>query len=180
MFQKCLLLLHCFASVDGFASNMAQKILLDASKYPEARCLDGSMGAFYWSPGSSKTKFYLHQQGGGGCNSYSDCSKRSHSGLGSTEDKYWKQTYDLSTYEVFSRSKKENPLLHDWNQVRVHTRTNQNNSEHVTWFCGRSSWYTAMEATLLAVTAARLPTMTQVVEACTFEALPFLMLCWRR
>ena len=35
---------------------------LDAAKHPLAQCLDGSMGAFYVSPGVSST-FVLHLQG---------------------------------------------------------------------------------------------------------------------
>ena len=100
----------------AFAAAPATKVLLDATKYPTARCLDGSMGAFYFSPAttaSGRSKFYLHQEGGGGCNSVSDCAERSFSALGSSSPLYgWRSTYDLSHYEVFSRSEAESPLLH--------------------------------------------------------------------
>ena len=105
----------------AFAAAPATKVLLDATKYPTARCLDGLMGAFYFSPAttaSGRSKFYLHQEGGGGCNSVSDCAERSFSALGSSSPLYgWRSTYDLSHYEVFSRSEAESPLLHDWNHV---------------------------------------------------------------
>ena len=58
---------------------------------PNAVCLDGSPGAFYFRPGSGSgaNKWYIHHQGGGWCESLDDCRGRSFSNLGSSK-KYGK------------------------------------------------------------------------------------------
>ena len=47
---------------------------LPLDKYPYARCLDGSAGAYYTLPGDST--YVLHLQGGGWCSSLADCAAR--------------------------------------------------------------------------------------------------------
>ena len=51
------------------------KYNLSAADYPNARCLDGSMGAYYLLPGTD-LNFVLHIQGGGWCTSLDDCAAR--------------------------------------------------------------------------------------------------------
>jgi len=63
-------LLPVAASASGW---FLHKLSLDA--YPNARCLDGTPGAFYILPGDSS--WVLHLQGGGWCTSMSDCAERS-------------------------------------------------------------------------------------------------------
>ena len=48
---------------------------LSLAAYPDARCLDGSPGAYYVFPGDAST-FLLHIQGGGWCSSLADCANR--------------------------------------------------------------------------------------------------------
>ena len=54
---------------------------------PNAVCLDGSPGTYYFRPGSGSgaTKWYIHHQGGGWCESLDDCLDRSHGSLGSSK-----------------------------------------------------------------------------------------------
>jgi len=47
---------------------------LDLSIYPDARCLDGSPGAYYVLAGDDR--FVLHLQGGGWCTSMENCANR--------------------------------------------------------------------------------------------------------
>lgn len=58
--------------------------LLSSTDYPLARCLDGSMGGYYISPGSLNTSFLIHTQGGGWCVSDDDCANRAKTPLGSS------------------------------------------------------------------------------------------------
>jgi len=60
--------------------------LLDAATYQHAKCLDGSMGGFYISPGVASTaqNWVIHTQGGGWCTSDDDCANRARSALGSS------------------------------------------------------------------------------------------------
>ena len=60
--------------------------LLEVATYPMARCLDGSQGGFYIAPGTggNASKWLVHTQGGGWCNSDADCLSRSRTPLGSS------------------------------------------------------------------------------------------------
>jgi hypothetical protein len=75
------------ASEEGLRSPHVWKLhKIDLSKYPNARCLDGSPGAFWllqgWDSGSNA--FFVHHQGGGWCLDLHDCVARSHTDLGSS------------------------------------------------------------------------------------------------
>ena len=58
----------------GLAQGTWELHLLDEALYPAARCLDGSMGGFYVSPGDDQV--IMHLQGGGWCTSIEDCIAR--------------------------------------------------------------------------------------------------------
>jgi predicted RNase H-like HicB family nuclease len=62
---------------------------IDSSKFPRAKCLDGSQPAFYYrlGRGDGSNKFYIHHQSGGWCTDLNDCYNRSNMYMGSTEDK---------------------------------------------------------------------------------------------
>lgn len=72
---------------------------------PGAVCLDGSPGGFYIAPpaahvlASAPTRWVVFHQGGGWCNSPTDCLKRSATRLGSS--KQWPATYE----DVYEGSK---------------------------------------------------------------------------
>lgn len=62
---------------------------LDPSKYPLAKCIDGTPGAFYWSPGSQSQRnsgkgLVMFLEGGGWCVGTRDCYSRSKTNLGSS------------------------------------------------------------------------------------------------
>merc|ERR1712087_968185 len=57
---------------------------------------------------------YIHHQGGGWCESVSDCAGRANGGLGSTKGD--KPTI-TNNNGYFSRDAKNNPLMHNWNMV---------------------------------------------------------------
>ncbi|CAK8988900.1 unnamed protein product [Durusdinium trenchii] len=87
--------------------------------YAKARCLDGSPGLYYFSPGSGSgtSKFQIFHEGGGFCNSDSSCFDRAKGRLGSSSSD--PKTWDLEKQGnlKFSRSSSENPLMHDWNHI---------------------------------------------------------------
>ena len=68
------------------ARGVATKYTLPLDKYPDARCLDGSPGAYYLSPppvaNNDSSKFYVYQMGGGFCTDLDDCLARSRTYLG--------------------------------------------------------------------------------------------------
>ena len=84
--------------------------------YPLARCLDGSVAAYYYAPGSERTKWLIFHEGGGFCTDIADCAKRAQSYLGTT-------TNDASTKKLsepyFSLDAEANPLLHNYSKVFV-------------------------------------------------------------
>ena len=107
--------------------------LLDAQKYPLAKCLDGTQPGFYFSPGSGSgvANWVIHTQGGGWCTSDNDCAGRAKSALGSSSS--WSSTgCDASTRNsapvcyadggfsgMISNSSATNPLLYNWNKVFI-------------------------------------------------------------
>lgn len=112
--------------------NPGIKNVLDLSKYPNARCLDGTPGAYYFSPTptlakGSRHKFYIFKMGGDICLNYQDCLDRSRSDLGSTSSTYgYESILDLagasnhsitSPHVGFRRDPHLNPLLWDWNHI---------------------------------------------------------------
>lgn len=83
-----------------------------------ARCLDGSPAVYYWRPGTGDgaKKWYLHQQGGGWCETWDDCLGRSKTGLGTSKG-YPKTTNLKGGY--FDPTPAVNPMMFNWNQVFV-------------------------------------------------------------
>eukprot|EP00928_Gymnodinium_smaydae_P020263 TRINITY_DN17835_c0_g5_i1.p1 TRINITY_DN17835_c0_g5~~TRINITY_DN17835_c0_g5_i1.p1 ORF type:complete len:443 (+),score=51.57 TRINITY_DN17835_c0_g5_i1:39-1367(+) len=86
--------------------------------YPEALCLDGSSGRYYFRPGEGdgRSKYVIYFQGGGFCTSHADCAARSQTYLGTTRKDSDAMHLD---YPVSSSSSEDNPLLWNWNQVYV-------------------------------------------------------------
>lgn len=110
--------------------NFGGKHVLDPIKYPSAKCLDGTSGAYYFSPGhnaetNGMKKFYVFKLGGGGCSGYRDCYNRAYSMLGSSHEKHgWHSYMDLHSWTGaphigMDRNKENNPLMWDWNHVVI-------------------------------------------------------------
>jgi len=60
--------------------------LINVTKYPNARCLDGSPGAFYTNLNTDEPSSWVFMlQGGGECIAESDCKARSTTALGSSK-----------------------------------------------------------------------------------------------
>lgn len=81
-----------------------------------ARCLDGSVPIFYYrkGTGAGATKWYIHHQGGGWCESWDDCLSRSGGSLGSTlKDPPVEQM--SSGYDSVDPA--VNPMMYNWNFV---------------------------------------------------------------
>jgi len=100
------------------SSDEAKLWKLDLKHYPDARCLDGSPGAFYFKEASheaSKDKWVIALQGGGECTTNAECTQRSATILGSSKN------YNLTKLltQFGSSDAEENPAMHGWNHVRV-------------------------------------------------------------
>jgi hypothetical protein len=78
----------------GAAAALSPMQLTKLTGYSGARCLDGSPGSYYYTPGRSPDKFLIFMQGGGWCypsaalwtpeDTDSNCLWRSKGGLGSS------------------------------------------------------------------------------------------------
>jgi len=81
-----------------------------------AVCIDGSPAAYYYHAGSGDgvTKWFLHYQGGGYCDSLESCYGRSLTNLGSS--KAYPPQLDLGG-GYFSNDPTINPLMYNWNMV---------------------------------------------------------------
>jgi hypothetical protein len=87
-----------------------------------AKCLDGSPGALYFRPGSGSgaKSWLIHHEGGGWCESYSDCAARAKTPLGSSKS-YAAGMYlpdprhSVTAGGYFSTNETENPLMFNWN-----------------------------------------------------------------
>ena len=97
MHQQLLLALALLEASTSASSEAAPEALMQLTKLTEhsgARCLDGSPGSYYYSPGRSPDKFLLFMAGGGWCypsaalwtpeDTDSNCLWRSKGGLGSS------------------------------------------------------------------------------------------------
>lgn len=97
--------------------------LEDAAKTKGAVCLDGTPGAYYFSPGSGEgsTKWYIHMQGGGWCLSPSDCAGRSQGDLGSSKGYPASHTAGEMAGQsgAMNCDAKVNPQMHNWNHVWI-------------------------------------------------------------
>lgn len=113
-------------------------LLEDAAKSTGAVCLDGSPGAFYLRPGSGSgaTKYYIHHQGGGWCESLADCLGRSKGGLGSSKGYGPTMTNDVG---YFSQDPSVNPMMYNWNSIHMNYcdgASFSGNNESVTTYQG--------------------------------------------
>jgi hypothetical protein len=105
------LIASAYAAVDATGY-----FLKDAAANDGAQCLDGTPGAYYHRPGkdSGANKWYIHHQGGGWCESLTDCRGRANGDLGSS--KAYPKDADLGG-GYFSTDPKENPQMYNWNSV---------------------------------------------------------------
>lgn len=103
---------------------------LNITKYPNAKCIDGSPGGFYYLPGygDGKDKFITMHQGGAWCTDYLNCYYRGFSETGSSTK--WDETADCSVGNWYipcgiyygdggigSSDPLINPITYNWNKV---------------------------------------------------------------
>ena len=115
-------------------------------------CLDGSPGVFYMrnGTGSGSQSFYIHHQGGGWCESLSDCAGRSRTHLGSSRGYEAEHlTGQIQNHGrgcpsggYFSTLEETNPLMWNWNVVYLFY------CDGGSWTGSRSSAYRADNSTL--------------------------------
>jgi hypothetical protein len=104
---------------------------VDTVKYPEAKCLDGSPGAFWYHPGygSGIDKFKIHFQGGGWCINTDDCYARSLTTQGSSNT--WESMANCDqgsqaapcVYDgnegLSDKDAEVNPVAYNWNKLFI-------------------------------------------------------------
>lgn len=86
IFLSCVLLLIVTLSnhVAEAVNDPLVLMKLNAADYPNAKCLDGSPGGYYYSEGESSSKVILFFQGGAWCHTPENCLVRSNTTLGSS------------------------------------------------------------------------------------------------
>lgn len=89
--------------------------------YPQAQCLDGTPGGYYFAPGSGADagKWLIHLQGGGWCINLDDCLARSTTELGSSTS--WPATGcptdDGGCAGMYNADPAINPYFATWTKV---------------------------------------------------------------
>ena len=94
--------------------SVAELALFDLSRYPSARCLDGSPSGMYLrraTTHAAASSFFVFLMGGGLCMTRGACLQRAQSDLGSSAQ--WSPTVDVDAYS-FTSTDARNPFS-DWN-----------------------------------------------------------------
>jgi len=106
----------------------------DLSSYPLALCNDGTTATYYYS-GNIQTsgKLLLYMQGGGGCGTVEECSRRCNS-----QDSAFRCTTSTDqtlnqTYTFWSNDQETNPPFHDFAKVFMH-------------YCSSDTWQGSRDA----------------------------------
>ena len=113
--------------------NFATKLVLDLRKCPNARYLDGTPDAYYYSPehlvkgnGNGMRKFFMFKAAGSWCLNDQDSLARSQSELGSSSEEHsWSPNKDIlddgerMRNMGFSSYEHLNPMLFNWNHIYV-------------------------------------------------------------
>ena len=114
-----LAVLLASSALSTHPANATQPLQL-LTDYPQARCMDGTPGGFYFHGsrlGAAQTKWVLTLQGGGECVS-AKCTAKAASALGSS--RYFPKSYDFwdeAKVHLADTSCTANPELCDYNQV---------------------------------------------------------------
>jgi hypothetical protein len=86
-----------------------------------AKCLDGTLGGFYWRQGAELTSVVVHMEGGGWCYDEQDCLWRSKSAIGSSLS--WAPTgvpgMDGGANGLLSFDNAQNPDFHNWTKFHL-------------------------------------------------------------
>lgn len=85
---------------------------------PLARCMDGSLGGYYYQKSShtaSETNWILDLEGGGECTTSKRCIPISETSLGSS--KHFSKSYSFSGHFYMDDDSSSNPDFHNWNHV---------------------------------------------------------------
>eukprot|EP00463_Aulacantha_scolymantha_P000525 TRINITY_DN1319_c0_g2_i1.p1 TRINITY_DN1319_c0_g2~~TRINITY_DN1319_c0_g2_i1.p1 ORF type:complete len:383 (+),score=89.85 TRINITY_DN1319_c0_g2_i1:109-1257(+) len=95
---------------------VGKKFLMTDAVKDGAMCLDGTPGAYYYSPsnGNGTNKWYIHMQGGGWCENLDSCLGRSGGDLGSSKN--YPATANLGG-GYFDNNPAVNPQMYNWNMV---------------------------------------------------------------
>lgn len=86
-----------------------------------ARCLDGTMGGFYWKQGTELASVVVHLEGGGWCYDEQDCLARSKTPIGSSLS--WEPTgvpgMDGGAHGLLSFDSTQNPDFFNWTKFHL-------------------------------------------------------------
>jgi O-palmitoleoyl-L-serine hydrolase len=84
-----------------------------------ARCMDGTLGGFYYLPAASQKasrKWVINLEGGGECTTQPMCQSRLNGPLGSS--KYFSANWTFGSL-LWNRDPVGNPAVWDWNMVQI-------------------------------------------------------------
>ena len=137
VFTVVVVLAAAVASASSAITSFNNYSLVLLKDYDDAKCLDGSPGAFYFrpSPVPDTRKFIIFFQGGGWCYTPEDCLKRSKTRLGSSKSYEPTLGADGLSGGVLSPNCTENPDFCDFNVMHF-------------MYCDGSSYSGARQSTL--------------------------------
>ena len=101
----------------GVFADHAQLELLNATQFPEARCMDGSPGGYYLARNKTSTAWVVELQGGGECATQKLCDAVASRGSPLASSDYFPSTHSMSYYSVDDPV--GNPLLRHWNRLFI-------------------------------------------------------------
>jgi hypothetical protein len=114
-----------------FSDEIWKLYKMNLNKFPNALCLDGTAGGFWFLPGygSGVDKFEIHHQGGGWCTDENDCYTRSTTYMGSSLT--WEEnpncdagsTSQPCAYDgnqgLTDSDPSINPVAYNWNKIFI-------------------------------------------------------------
>ena len=92
--------------------------LLNLQDYPFARCLDGTVGGYYYQPATSNEfskKYVIYLNGGGECDNEEDCLSQVNTSLGSSN--YFASSVDTSKWYFGDDDCGHNKDFCQWNHI---------------------------------------------------------------
>ncbi|WOL20698.1 pectin acetylesterase 10 [Canna indica] len=154
-FLCSLLSLTLFGLSSLFQTTRGQSVsltLVPSAAAKGAVCLDGSVPAYHFLPGSGSgaNSWIVDLEGGGWCNNVRTCAYRKNSRHGSS--KYMAKTIQFSG--ILSSDPTQNPDFYNWNRVRINYCDGASfagegyDKDHDLYFRGQRIWSVMMDELL--------------------------------
>eukprot|EP00948_MAST-09A_sp_MAST-9A-sp1_P000366 g366.t1 len=89
------------------------------SNYPNAKCMDGTSGGYFFQRGSRATDWIINLEGGGECTDKASCYPRLFTSLGSAKHFPSEMSFDSEKLWLLDSNEDRNPIFSDFNLVYI-------------------------------------------------------------